>query len=260
MSNNVRIEKQRLKFIGQILESKNYGKFKIIEYNHYEDVTIEFIDTGYISYNLILSNILKGEVKDLLVKNIIGVGYLGGTKYDTRYKIGNFKPYETWKGMLTRCYSEEQKKLQPAYKDSTCCESWHNFQVFAKWCSDNMPPDDSYSYQLDKDILHKGNKVYSPDFCCLVPPRINKMLEKSDAARGDLPLGVRVRPSGRVGDYIVKSGKQCHLGMFDTIEEAFAVYRKEKLTIITEAVDEYKSGLLPHVQVALLNYDVSIND
>ena len=259
MSNNVRIEKQRLKFIGQILESKNYGKFKIIEYNHYEDVTIEFIDTGYISHNLVLSNILRGEVKDLLVKNIVGVGYLGGTKYDTRYKIGSFKPYETWKAMLARCYDEDIKAKRPAYREATCCNEWHNFQKFTEWCIKNLPDDTTVDYQLDKDILFKGNKIYSPEFCCMVPARVNKLLEKSDATRGNLPLGVR-KIRNKFSAYITENRRQYHLGMYNTAEEAFGAYRKEKLRIIAEVVEEYDTRLLPHVKIALLSYEVSIND
>jgi hypothetical protein len=43
---------------------------------------------------------------------------------------------------------------------------------------------------LDKDILYKGNKIYSPDTCVFVPQEINALFVKNDANRGDLPIGV----------------------------------------------------------------------
>ena len=35
-------------------------------------------------------------------------------------------------------------------------------------------------WQLDKDILLKGNKIYSPDTCCFVPQEINSIAVDSN--------------------------------------------------------------------------------
>ena len=43
---------------------------------------------------------------------------------------------------------------------------------------------------LDKDILCKGNKVYSSETCVFVPARINSIILNSQNRRGDLPVGV----------------------------------------------------------------------
>jgi hypothetical protein len=47
--------------------------------------------------------------------------------------------------------------------------------------------------QLDKDILVKGNKVYSPDACVFVPQCINILFTKSHKShktKEKLPMGV----------------------------------------------------------------------
>ena len=66
-----------------------------------------------------------------------------------------------------------------SYKGVEVCEEWYNFQNFAEWCETqkflNAKDVKGKSYQLDKDILVKGNKIYSPDTCCFVPPEINSL-------------------------------------------------------------------------------------
>ena len=43
---------------------------------------------------------------------------------------------------------------------------------------------------LDKDILFKGNKVYSPETVALVPHAINTLFINRKDGRGDFPIGV----------------------------------------------------------------------
>jgi hypothetical protein len=43
---------------------------------------------------------------------------------------------------------------------------------------------------LDKDILHKGNKIYSPEYCIFVTQDINKLFIKCNKSRGKHPIGV----------------------------------------------------------------------
>lgn len=44
--------------------------------------------------------------------------------------------------------------------------------------------------ELDKDILFKHNKIYSPEKCCFVPSCISCLFTKSDKARGNYLIGV----------------------------------------------------------------------
>ena len=51
--------------VGKIYTSNNYGDFRVIEYNSWKDIKVEFINTGYVT-NAEASNILDGKVKDKL--------------------------------------------------------------------------------------------------------------------------------------------------------------------------------------------------
>ena len=81
--------------------------------------------------------------------------------------------------------------------------------------------------ELDKDILFKGNKIYSPSTCIYVPHRINSLFTKSDSARGDYPIGVTYHKRDCVYEsklsYLNKYGKKdrIYLGRFNNPLEAF---------------------------------------
>jgi len=83
--------------------------------------------------------------------------------------------------------------------------------------------------ELDKDILFKGNKVYSPEICCFVPHVINTLFLNCKKNRGDLPLGVHFDKSkGKYRAEMSFMGEQIKLGTFDTVETAFAKYKEYK--------------------------------
>ena len=70
----------------------------------------------------------------------------------------------------------------------TVCEEWLNYSNFKVWYDQNRIK--GMALDLDKDILFKGNKVYSPETCCFVPHAINTLFLNGKKNRGDLPLGV----------------------------------------------------------------------
>ena len=92
--------------------------------------------------------------------------------------------------MLTRCYSDKYKKKKPTYEDCKVYEELLNFQNFAKWDSENYYEIEGETMCLDKDILVKHNKIYSPETCVYVPNTINVLFTKSDKIRGNTPIGV----------------------------------------------------------------------
>lgn len=160
-----------------------------------------------------------------------------------------------WLSMLTRCYGKGNK----SYNDSYVHDDWLNFQNFAKWCEENYNPETMSEWQLDKDILVKGNKIYSPDTCCFVPQEINNLLIKATSTRGDLPIGVyRHRSSFRPA--ISRENKQRNLGSFKSVDEAFQVYKKAKENHIKEVADKWKGKINDKVYQAMYNYKVEITD
>ena len=118
---------------------------------------------------------------------------------------------------------------------------------------------------LDKDILCKGNKVYSRNTCIFVPQRINELFTKNDKTRGYSPIGVTPASSG---NYQVQcndvNGERIYLGSYSTKEEAFQVYKEYKERVIKEVIDSYE-GKIPEpfysrLKEAMYNYKVEKDD
>lgn len=190
---------------------------------------------------------------------------LGGAILDVDYCVMDGKngipPYATWMRMLTRCYSERYIKLTPTYKDCQVCEEWKTYSNFEKWFNN---PDNGYKEGccLDKDILVKGNKVYSPDTCCFVPNEINALLIKHDSKRGKYPIGVSLHNNKFCARVNVFQKGSLWLGTFNTSEEAFFAYKQAKEKYIQDMAQEYfNKGLITEkVCHALMNYKVEITD
>lgn len=175
--------------------------------------------------------------------------------YNDLLEESHTQAYKIWKHMLMRCYDDNFKRKYPTYEKCVSCEEWLLFSNFKNWFDKNYVD----GWQLDKDILIKGNKIYSPQTCCFVPQHINGALAKSFKKRGNHCIGV-VR-HGRGFRAMIRINNQHHnLGTFATEEEAFCVYKKAKETAIKSLADEYKSQLDPVVYEALYNYKVEISD
>lgn len=146
--------------VGTIHKTKHNGLFEIIGYTKWNNVAIKFIDTGYATTTSTKS-IREGLIKDRLKRSVYGVGYFGIGEYKG---LNNCKRYNTWRHMICRCYAETSVIAYPTYVNCTVCDEWHDYQVFSKWYEENYIE----GYELDKDLLIDGNKVYGPDTCVFV--------------------------------------------------------------------------------------------
>lgn len=159
--------------------------------------------------------------------------------------------------MLRRCYDNTDISIRAqSYKN--CCSvhpDWHNFQVFADWYNYHYRKE----FELDKDILTKGNKVYSPNTCCFVPREVNQLFVKKDVLRGELPVGVS-RKRNKFQAQISKGSIRTHLTSFNTPEEAFQVYKITKESYIKEIADKYRGKISDQTYQAMYNYKVEITD
>lgn len=203
-------------------------------------------------------------MKNLYNKNISGVGYLGEGKYNRK---DYFKIYYIWTQMLQRCYNPYCINKHPTYKDCYVCEEWHCFQNFAKWYEDNYYEVPNEEMCLDKDILFKGNKIYSPETCIIVPKRINSLFVKSNNLRGKYPIGVvydKERNNLRVYCNICenKKNKTKSLGRFPLNRpfQAFTCYKEFKENYIKQVAEEYKEFIPIELYNAMYNYQIEIND
>lgn len=153
--------------------------------------------------------------------------------------------YKTWASMIERCYTSRAA----SYANVTVCDKWHNFQNFAGWYKSQ--PLHGRGFCLDKDILVPGNKIYSPDTCCLVPKRINSLFVKTAVTTKDLPVGVW--HSNYVSKpFTAACGK--FLGNYPTIEQARSAYVVYKKTIISDLAEEYKEMLSEELYSLLKDY------
>lgn len=227
--------------------------FTIIKYFSKRNCTIQFED-GYIREGVNYDHIKKGTVKNPFHCSIFGVGYLGIGTYKRYINNKATLHYAEWKNMLSRAYSEKYKNLHPTYKDVAVCEEWECFQVFAAWFEENWKPWMDSSWHLDKDLLIKGNKIYSPNTACLVPQVINKLFTKTDKMRGDLPIGVSKTKGGFVAIH------RNNLGTHSLPIIAFNAYKLDKEREIKRMADEWKPLIKPNVYEALYNYKVEITD
>lgn len=148
--------------------------------------------------------------------------------------------YSRWLQMLRRCY-DEKSSFRAMYIGVTVCAEWLRFSVFKAW----MEKQPWQGNELDKDLLFKGNKVYSPETCCLIPDRLNCLflgLSRHDFNKiGAQP---RVLASGEtVWASTVKdmNTKSKWLGTYKTQEEAHLAWRKAKYGVILDVVDWWKS-------------------
>lgn len=198
----------------------------------------------------------KAKTKNLLV---FGIGHNDYNESICCSDKKVFQSYNIWAGMLKRCYWIRRKE-NVAYDDCKVCDEWLYFSNFKKWFDD---PNNGYrdGYHLDKDILVKGNKIYSPDTCCFVPQEINKLFTKHNRARGKYPIGVK-KDKLRYISYISLYGKQKVLGMYDDELSAFMEYKKTKENYIKEIAYKYFNDgkITQKVYDALMNYQVDIND
>jgi len=190
---------------------------------------------------------------------VYGVGindWVGAVKVDGKL----IKEYGLWKGMLQRCFSEKCKQKYPTYEGVTCSKDWLSMTTFIEDVS-QMKGCGFDGWALDKDILQKGNKLYSKDNCCFVPLEVNNLLTKRDKARGEYPVGVDFhKVSGKFRAQLTINGKSKFLGYFNTPEQAFQAYKAAKEAQIKVVAEKWKHLLDDRVYQALLAYEVNIDD
>lgn len=239
----------------------NFGSQMVItQYFSCYDMNVYFPQYNWMAEQISYNNFKAGRVLCPYERRIHGIGYIGEGKHDYYVNGQPTVAYRKWKDMLQRCYDEKMHKKYPTYKDCSVCEEWHNFQNFAQWCGEHYYEIEGDIIELDKDILFKNNKIYSPNTCVFVPHNINVLFVKSNKARGDTPIGVHKRTN----TYQVKcnngKGKYVHVGMYENPIKAFEEYKKYKEQVIKNIANEYKELIPQELYNAMCNYQVNIND
>lgn len=234
--------------------TKEGYEIEIIEYINYNNCTVIFIDNKYTRHATYMEVVRKG-IRNPYHPSVCSIGYLGEGTYKTSMNGAHTVCYRRWKNLIGRCYSNKFYTNTKIYKDATVCEEWHNFQNFAKWHEENWKPWMDSSWDLDKDLLVKGNKIYSPETCAFVPQEINTSMTNTLEFRGVYPIGVRKNKNR----FEARFGK-VYLGSFYTPEEAFYSYKKAREIHIKSIADKWKDKIIERIYLVMYNYQVEITD
>jgi hypothetical protein len=244
---------QPIERLGEVSKNKHGSLMTIIKYNNATDIEVYF-ENGFTT-NCTYNQFKCSNLSSPLDKTCYGIGYFGEGKYSKH------KSYDIWRGMFTRCYDEKYLAKYTTYIGCTVCEEWHNYQNFAKWYDENYYIILGKNMELDKDILIKGNKIYSPETCVFVPQDVNYLFTKTNKLRGKYPIGVSLTRDNKFATSCNDGNKELkYLGRYNTPEEAFEVYKKYKEKIIKQIAEEYKNKIPSKLYNAMYRYEVEITD
>ena len=241
------------------------SKMVVKEYRNNKDIDVYFPEYDWTFVHAQYISFKKGNIKCPYEPRYFGKGYLGEGKYAMLENGKLTDEYKIWYNMLDRCYNPKLHERESTYKNCAVEDYLLNFQHMGEWIEKNYYEVHGEVMHLDKDILCKGNKIYSRDTCIFVPKRINSLFTKCDKSRGKNPIGVTELPNGNYQTYCNDGyGKQIKLGTYSTKEEAFQVYKEYKEKVIKETIDSYE-GIIPEpfysrLKTAMYNYEVEIDD
>lgn len=240
--------------LGETKVNFQNSAMKIIVYNNASDIIVEFQDEHKAKIKTEYQHYKSGKVKNPYLPSVFGIGMIG-SKYPS-----NTKEYVLWKSMLNRCYYHKIIGKNPTYKDVKCCDEWLLYENFYEWLYSQENFNEwltNEKWCLDKDIIIKGSKVYSPETCCLVPQYVNNIFVKNKKRRGKLPIGVT-----KSNDKFGAMFNDKYLGTFNTPEEAFLAYKNAKESYIKQVAQEeyYKWNIAKRCYEAMMNYEVEITD
>lgn len=249
---------KKVKYEGEVYATKNYGDVVVLEYHSARDVIIKFLNTGNVRKTA-TSELRKGEIRDNEAFPVYKVGVM-----DIPNEVQRGKPvpkeYIIWNGVKQRCYNENIRDKLPSYRDVEMSDNFKLYSYFKEWCNKQIGFNED-GWQLDKDILSKGNKIYSEDTCCFVPPEINCALVGNKKVRGAFPQGVIYNcTKTRYRARIQRGNKWESLGVYDTPEEAFQAYKPVKESNIKSLAEKWKDQIDHRVYEALINWTIEITD
>ncbi len=235
---------------GEIHITNEGYPIEIIENPSYNNCTVRF-KNGHIIYNRQVDEVLKGRVKNPFHPSVYGVGYAGVGKYKKYVNKKLTSSYVRWCGILLRCYRRES-----SHRDVTVCREWLNYQNFAQWYEDNWKSH-MIGWHIDKDILIKGNKIYSPNTCRFVPQEINYAFIKCEKSRGMLPIGVSYNKREKKFISVMSISGRWY---FDNINETFKTYKEAKEYSIKNLATDWRYIICHEIYEAMMNYQVEITD
>lgn len=238
--------------VGQAFIHPISGEYIVLKIENANRVLIEFKNSGYQCWKQ-AADVIRLHVEDPYSITVYDTGFKGVGPYSSK---NSPLEYIKWQSMMERGHSKGFKNKKSTYLDCCVDPQWHNFQEFAEWCqwqAGFAQTTDGRNWALDKDILYKNNKIYSPETCCFVPSEIN--IEFRTKRGRKLPTGISV-----FNDKFIAFCASEYLGLADTIEEAHILYKSAKEFRLRTLASKYKENIEPRVYHTLMNYKVQITD
>ena len=199
------------------------------------------------------------------MRTVCGFGYKP-TEYPSQNPDGTYiRSYACWSNMIKRCYGSTHKTDKQAYINCTVDQEWSNYVNFLEWFH-SQPNYQLYEqesdYTIDKDILYRGNQVYGPETCTLVPGYLNSFLRECKKTRGKYPIGVtKKRKTNLYCAECSFRGNTILCKYTSTPEAAFQIYKGTKEQKIKEIAEyEYKDKrITKQCYEALMHWEI-LND
>jgi hypothetical protein len=230
------------------------GVVQVIEMINSYEIKIRFVYPEWTT-TVGAGDLRRGQVRNYLKPSVGGVGYIGEGPPVTKDDPMMFLAYNTWRGMIKRCYDPTDKFHIHNYKEVKVDEFWHNFRNFAIWyiaALSKLPPVD-FTWQLDKDFLFPGNKIYGPDKCCLIPQTINALFADCERSRGKYPLGI-IKVGSKYRASCRHPSKPRYIGMYSTILEAQLAYWHTKFDAIHQTTILHWNHLPEPLAMRLIHF------
>lgn len=162
-------------------------------------------------------------------KPVFGRGIID-VNYVTHTKQGTCPYFIRWRNIFDRCYNEKRTARNLSYVDCEVCEGWYSFKSFRDW----MEKQDWEGKHIDKDIINPKSKIYSPENCIFIDPKLNMFLSNLHKYKG------YQERRGKFAVQMTVNGKNNHLGTFLTKEEAIFCYKENKRKLIQDWADKCK--------------------
>ena len=193
------------------------------------------------------------------MKLIHGHGFNDG-KYPTKINSKRLPQYEMWLGMIRRCYSHQAQSKFPAYYGCSVSENFKSYSYFYEWYISKTAGLD-FDFCLDKDLLVKGNLIYSEDLCLIVPRDVNNSIMLSKWKRGKYLIGVTFASRrNKFRAQLSVNGQNQDLGYFNTEIEAFTAYKEGKEKYLAFLANKHIDILPKIAYLALIKYKVEKDD
>lgn len=238
--------------VGTVFQTNFHGECEVVGYRTTSDIDVKFKDGTVV--NVRGGNLKKGVVKNPNTPKIFGVA-----TNDLENLTGT-KLFKIWHSMIRRCYSDVYHNNRPSYDDVTVQESWLKFSNFKKDV-ESLPFNDyceKHNYELDKDILSDGSRMYKLETISFVPKEINS------AFINDIRFGkykgwyvnsqgfFAPSTSGIMDEYRKNLGFKTS---YRTSDEASNVYKTCKKLQLRDLAEKYKGMIDVKVYNKLINYD-----